>query len=102
MVKKTFTISLDEKLVKELDKRAKKDYLTTQELINQILWRSAKSSKDNRDHPNPRKAEDFVEIFSRYKPYHKNSKESYYCYKCKKKHKYNSKIGKQHIKHSKT
>jgi len=49
MTKKSFNISLDEELVKELKKRAKKDYLTIEELINQILWRSAKSSLRKRN-----------------------------------------------------
>ena len=56
--KKTFTVSLDEELVKELERRAKKDYLTVQELINKILWRSARSSMRRKKNPRPRKASD--------------------------------------------
>ena len=37
MSKKAFTISLDKELVEELEKRAKRDFLTVHELINQIL-----------------------------------------------------------------
>lgn len=98
MSKKTFTVKLDEELVKELKKRAERDYLTVEELINQVLWRSARSSL--RKSKYPKRAEKFVEIFSRYRPYHEKDKKTYYCYKCKKRHRYSSKIGKEHLKHS--
>lgn len=100
MTKKTFTITLDEQLVKQLEKRAKRDYLTIQELINNILWRSAKSSLRTRRKYKIGDKEKFVKIFSRYKPYHKNSNETYYCKKCKTNHKYKSKIGENHLKYS--
>ena len=99
--KKTFSVSLDKELVKELERRAKKDYLTVQELINKILWRSARSSLRRKRNPRPRKADDFVEVFSRYQPLDDSISSLYYCKKCKRKHQYGSKIGKRHIKFKK-
>ncbi|MBD3252577.1 hypothetical protein GF386_02510 [Candidatus Pacearchaeota archaeon] len=96
MAKKSFRVNLDEELVKELKKRAKKDYLTVEELINQILWRSAKRSMKTTSRP--KNASEFVRIFSRYKPYHDKE---YYCQLCKIHHRYSSKIGKQHFKYKK-
>lgn len=96
--KKTFSVSLDKELVEELDRRAKKDYLTVQELINKILWRSARSSLRRKRNPRPRKAGKFIGSFSRYKPYHDSASSLYYCTKCDKKHQYESGIGKRHIK----
>lgn len=100
MVKKTFSVTLDEQLVKQLEKRAKRDFLSVQELINKILWRSAKSSLRTKNYKLGDK-EKFIKIFSRYKPYSKNSNETYYCSKCRTAHKYKSKIGKKHLKYSK-
>jgi metal-responsive CopG/Arc/MetJ family transcriptional regulator len=97
MTKKSFNINLDEELIKELKKRAKEDYLTIEELINQILWRSAKSSIKNKN-ISQKNVTSFMRAFSRYKPHHKNY---YYCTLCKRNHKYNSKIGKQHLKYKK-
>ncbi len=99
MEKKTFTITLDEQLFKQLEKRAKRDYLTVQELIKNILWRSAKSSLRTRKYKLGDK-EKFIKIFSRYRPYHKDVNEEYYCKKCRRNHKYNSKIGKKHLEYS--
>ncbi|MFW5846870.1 MAG: hypothetical protein ACOCUU_01800 [Nanoarchaeota archaeon] len=99
--KKIFSVSLDKELVKELDRRAKEDYLTIQELINKILWRSARSSLRRKRNPHPRKAEDFVEVFSRYQPLDKSVSSLYYCNKCKSKHQYSSDIGKKHLKFKK-
>lgn len=99
--KKSFMVSLNKDLVKELERRAKEDYLTVQELINKILWRSARSSLRRKRNPRPRKADDFVEVFSRYKPYNKEASSLYYCTRCKRKHQYSSKIGKKHIKFKK-
>jgi len=99
--KKTFTVSLDEELVKELERRAKKDYLTVQELINKILWRSARSSMRRKKNPRPRKASDLIKTFSRYRPIHDSASSLYYCTKCDRKHQYSSNIGEKHIKHRK-
>jgi hypothetical protein len=96
MAKKSFMINLDEDLVKELKKRAKKDYLTLQELVNKILWRSARSSL--RKEPSQRNVTDFMKSFSRYRPYHEKA---YYCTLCKKNHKAKSKIGKEHYRYKK-
>jgi hypothetical protein len=98
MEKKRFLITIDEELYKELERRAKRDKLTVLELINLILWRSAKRSLSASSRP--KQAEKFLEIFSRYQPYHKSERQTYYCHKCKKRHRYNSKIGKEHLKHS--
>lgn len=98
MPKKSFTISLDEELVKELNKRAKRDYLTTEELINKILWRSAKSSLRKKKNPNPGNVSPLMKAFSRYKPLHEKG---YYCTLCKKNHKTDSEIGKAHYKYKK-
>ena len=92
--KKSFLISLDSDLVKELEKRAKKDKLTVQELINLILYRSAMRSLRKR---NPRTAEKLIEIFSRYRPPHKDDKQTYYCKLCGKNHRYESEIGEKHL-----
>lgn len=99
--KKTFTVSLDKELVEHLEKRAKKDYLTIQELVNKILWRSARSSLRRKKNPMPRKASDLIKTFSRYRPVHDSASSLYYCTKCNKKHQYGSKIGEKHIKFKK-
>jgi len=99
--KKTFTVSLDKKLVEELERRAKKDYLTVQELINKILWRSARSSLRRKRNPRPRKANDLIKTFSRYRPVHDSASSLYYCTKCDRKHQYESEIGKKHLKYRK-
>jgi len=99
--KKTFTVSLDKELVEHLEKRAKEDYLTTEELVNKILWRSARSSLRRKRNPRPRKADKFIGSFSRYRPYHDSASSLYYCTKCKRKHQYESDIGKRHIKFKK-
>jgi hypothetical protein len=96
--KKTFLVTIHEDLLKELEKRAERDKLSVQELINLILWRSTRVFKRKR--LTPRKAEKFLEIFSRYQPYHKSEKRTYYCYKCKKRHRYLSDIGEKHLKYS--
>ncbi len=96
--KKTFSVRLDKELVDELKKRAKRDFLTVEELINQILWRSARRSLRTGKKPSQKYASDFVKIFSRYKPYHNKT---YYCKLCKRNHEYKSKIGKKHIKFKK-
>jgi len=97
MSKKTFTVSIHEVLYKELEKRAKRDHLTVQELINFILWKSAKTTKYNTKRP--RKVEEFLELFSRHKPKKLKGKK-YFCNECGKDHKYASKIGQRHIKYA--
>lgn len=97
--KKVFTVSLDKKLVQELERRAKRDYLSVQELINKILWKSSKSSLNRKRNPSPKKADKFIEIFSRYQPISSSSEKFYYCKKCQKNHLYSSNIGKEHIEH---
>lgn len=99
--KKVFSVFLDKELVEELDKRAKNDYLTLQELINKILWRSARSSLRRKRNSRPRKANKFIESFSRYRPYHDSASSMYYCAKCNKKHQYESEIGKKHFRFKK-
>ncbi|MCF7910555.1 hypothetical protein K9L16_02680 [Candidatus Pacearchaeota archaeon] len=94
---RTFTITLHEDLVKQLEKRAKKDYLTVQELIQNILWRSARRSL--RHKRTPRVNEKFVQIFSRKIPEKALARDSYYCNECKSNHRYNSQIGKKHLKY---
>ncbi len=98
MAKKRFLITIHEELYKELKRRAKRDKLTVLELINLILWRSAKRSLSAKRRP--QKAEKFLEIFSRYQPYHKSERKTYYCHKCQSRHRYKSKIGKEHLKFS--
>jgi hypothetical protein len=97
--KKIFSVSLDKELVEELDRRAKEDYLTVQELINKILWRSARSSLRRKRNPRPRMASDLIKTFSRYRPFHDSASSLYYCTKCDKKHQYGSEIGENHIKY---
>jgi hypothetical protein len=99
--KKTFVVSLDKKLIEELEKRAKRDYLNVQELINKILWRSARSSLRSKRIPRQGKASDLIKSFSRYRPYHDSDSSLYYCTKCKKNHQYKSKIGEKHLKYKK-
>jgi metal-responsive CopG/Arc/MetJ family transcriptional regulator len=99
--KKTFSVTLDEELVKEFERRAKRDYLTLQELINKILWRSARSSLRRKRNPRPRKADNFIEVFSRQQPLDDSVSSLYDCKKCKSKHRYSSDIGKRHIKFKK-
>ncbi len=97
MAKKSFLITINKELFKELERRAKRDRLTVQELVNKILWRSAISSL--RKSLSPKRAEKYLEIFSRYRPYHEEERKTYYCNKCEKRHRYESKIGKKHIKY---
>ena len=93
----TFMVSLNKDLFNALKKRAKKDHLTVQELVNLVLWRSAKSSLESRD-TSQKYATSFMKTFSRHKPIHEVS---YYCRVCKKNHKYKSKIGKKHFRFKK-
>ena len=95
--RQTFMVSLNKELFNALKKRAKKDKLTIQELINLILWRSAKTSlKDSSGRD--KYATDFMKTFSRHKPIHEVS---YYCRVCRKNHKYKSEIGKKHYRYKK-
>lgn len=95
MSKKSFTVSLDEELVRKLRNRAKSDYLTVEELINQILWRSAKRMDSSLRQGRGRHATEFMKAFSRYKPMHDKE---YFCQVCKKTHRFDSKVGGEHLK----
>jgi len=66
-MKKQISIHLDKELIKALEKRAKKNYMTLRELINDILIRSmANYGKTGRSYGEP-KVEKMVRIFSRKK-----------------------------------
>lgn len=70
MSKKEIIVRIDKELFKNLKKRAKRDYLSVNELVNLILWRSCMRSKKHGKVP----VEKFVELFSRYKPYRTRKK----------------------------
>lgn len=65
-LKKTISITLDIDLVKELDKRARKNYMSLREMMEDILRRSMVSyNKGSRSSAAEPKVEKFVQIFSR-------------------------------------
>lgn len=73
-MKKQISIYLDEDLIKALDKRAKKNFMTLREQINDILIRSmANYGKTGRKYAEP-EVEKMVKIFSRKKPGRKPKK----------------------------
>ena len=64
-MKKQISIHLDEGLIESLEKRAKKNYMTLRELINDILIRSmANYGRTGKSYGGP-PVEKFVKIFSR-------------------------------------
>ena len=67
MAKKALSIHLDEKLIKDLEKRAKKNYMTLREQINDIIIRSmANYGKSTKPSSEP-EVEKIVKMFSRKK-----------------------------------
>ena len=61
-MKKQVTILLDENVLKELKRRAKRDFMSLTELIQHILWKSAKTSKRRKTMVPVGK---YIELFSR-------------------------------------
>lgn len=61
-MKKQVSILLDENVLKELKRRAKRDYMSLTELIQTILWRSVKTSKRRRSKI---PIEKYIGLFSR-------------------------------------
>ncbi|RLF36050.1 MAG: hypothetical protein DRM99_03525 [Thermoplasmata archaeon] len=75
MSKKRFTIEINTSILKELERRATKEFLSVRELIEDIIRRSAVTSKARRRGTAPRiKGEKFIQYFSRYQPYKKRKK----------------------------
>ncbi len=72
------SINIDSDILKELERRAKKEYLTIKELIEDIIRRSAITSKSRRQgkYIPETKGEKFIEYFSRYQPYKRRKKQS--------------------------
>ncbi len=71
MPKKRITVELESSVFKELQRRAKKEFLSLRELTEDILRRSAVMSKSRgRGSRIPKfKGDKFIEYFSRYQPY---------------------------------
>ena len=76
MPKKRITVELESSVFKELQRRAKKEFLSLRELTEDILRRSAVMSKSRgRGGRGPRvKADKFIQYFSRYQPYTRRKK----------------------------
>ena len=62
----TITISIDEKVKKVLEKRAKKNLMTLREQAEDIIRRSAANYKAGAD-PAPKTDDRLVEVFSRHR-----------------------------------
>jgi|TARA_B100001971_G_C17945725_1_gene409980 hypothetical protein len=68
MVKKSISIDLDEKLLKQLEKRAKTNHLSVREQIKDIIVRSMSGwDKTGRSYGDPNVSK-LVKIFSRKRP----------------------------------
>jgi len=65
-MKRQISIHLDKELIKVLEKRAKKNFMTLRELINDILIRSMANYNKQKKYSEP-EVEKFVKIFSRKK-----------------------------------
>ena len=75
MPKKRFSIEVDSLALRELQRRAKKEYLSVRELIEDIIRRSCIVSKARKRGAAPKvKGEKFIEYFSRYQPYSRRKK----------------------------
>ncbi|MBU2496452.1 MAG: hypothetical protein KJ767_00130 [Nanoarchaeota archaeon] len=73
----TISIKVDNDILKELERRAKKEYLTIKELIEDIIRRSAITSKARKTGSIPKvQAGKFIEYFSRYQPYKRRKKKT--------------------------
>ena len=71
----TISIRVDKDILKELERRARKEYLSVRELIEDIVRRSCVVSKSRRraKYKGP-KVDKFIQYFSRYKPYLRRKK----------------------------
>ena len=73
-MKKQISIELDEDLLKQIEKRAKKNYLSVREQLKDIIVRSMASyGKPSRSYSDP-KVSKMVKIFSRKRPGPKKKK----------------------------
>lgn len=68
-------MELETTVFNELQRRAKKEFLSVREMAEDILRRSAVMSKSRRRGGAPKvKVDKFVEYFSRYQPYNRRKK----------------------------
>ncbi len=70
-------VEIDSAVLNELERRAKREFLSVSELIEDILRRSAVMSRMRKfggDMPAGDKADPFIEYFSRVAPYYKKKK----------------------------
>ena len=65
--RKSITIDIDIKLANELNKRAKKSYMSLRELIEDILRRSMLSYNKQAKHSSESDVEPFIKMFSKRK-----------------------------------